>query len=158
MIAYEGFVDTVYDALLLFEAFSLKKIPGVTRRLTRDERERIGSGMIFIWDEDEAGILRWTDGRRWSSSRPCGNFIYTWHAMQDSNVPPSRFHNTARNHYPVLRGGLIKRALSINTADGRRMHLVSYYTAAQIEEKRLSIPRQDPKLQTIQIRRHLYPE
>ncbi|KAI8058036.1 Gti1/Pac2 family-domain-containing protein [Syncephalis plumigaleata] len=239
MVAYEGFVDSVYDALLLFEAFSFNKVPRVTRRLTREEREHIRSGVVFIWDEDEAGILRWTDGRRWSSSRPCGNFIvydeldagtmrdsfsmgvsiavnhhehphshyhhyhhypqhqppphhpmayghhhnrdngshmpgwpmgptpgyhhqgmhHTWqHTMQNNAMIPSRFHNTARNNYPVLRGGLIKRALSINTADGRRMHLVSYYTAAEVEQKRLNIPRLDPQFEDIRIRKHLYPE
>ncbi|KAI9593973.1 Gti1/Pac2 family-domain-containing protein [Syncephalis fuscata] len=221
MVAYEGFVDTVYDALILFEAFSFNKIPRVTRRLTREEREFIHSGVVFIWDEDEAGILRWTDGRRWSSSRPCGNFIVydeldagmmrdsmasgapiaahphnlhhlhshhpsvmynnrnsghmaswsmnspsgynqvinsSWHTMHSDTMMPSRSYNTARNSYPVLRGGLIKRALSINAADGRRMHMVSYYTANEVEQKRLQIPRMDPRFEGIQIRKDLYPE
>ncbi|RKP06310.1 Gti1/Pac2 family-domain-containing protein, partial [Thamnocephalis sphaerospora] len=146
MEGYYGFVDSVYDALILFEAFCAKKIPRVTRRLTREERDRIRSGSVFLWDEDEASILRWTDGRRWSSSRPCGNFI-----VYDEL-------DAFGSNYPILRGGLIKRALSINTADGRRMHLVSYYTASDVESGRLTVPRTDPNLANIRIREQIYPE
>jgi hypothetical protein len=177
--------------------------------LTREERDHIRSGSVFIWDEDEANILRWTDGRRWSSSRPCGNFIIydeldsglsrdssmmsanshnsqssmyssrnsgqivSWHMDPNASydqqhqqqrsaqwhaAQASRACNTARNNYSVLRGGLIKRALSINAADGRRMHLVSYYTASDVERKQLKVPRNDPRFEGVKIRKLLYPE
>ncbi|KAG0198650.1 hypothetical protein BGX28_007913, partial [Mortierella sp. GBA30] len=35
----------------------------------------IESGSVFVFDEDESGICRWTDGRIWSPSRICGNFL-----------------------------------------------------------------------------------
>ncbi|KAG0044248.1 hypothetical protein BGZ83_010507 [Gryganskiella cystojenkinii] len=35
----------------------------------------IEPGSVFVFDEDESGICRWTDGRIWSPSRICGNFL-----------------------------------------------------------------------------------
>ncbi|KAF9113548.1 hypothetical protein BGX27_001309 [Mortierella sp. AM989] len=32
-------------------------------------------GSVFVFDEEESGICRWTDGRIWSPSRICGNFL-----------------------------------------------------------------------------------
>ncbi|KAF9106384.1 hypothetical protein BGX29_009677 [Mortierella sp. GBA35] len=32
-------------------------------------------GSVFVFDENESGICRWTDGRIWSPSRICGNFL-----------------------------------------------------------------------------------
>lgn len=35
----------------------------------------ITSGSVFVFDEDESGIKRWTDGFYWSPSRILGNFL-----------------------------------------------------------------------------------
>ncbi|KAF8984605.1 hypothetical protein BGZ46_007518 [Entomortierella lignicola] len=35
----------------------------------------ITPGSVFVFDEEESGICRWTDGRIWSPSRICGNFL-----------------------------------------------------------------------------------
>lgn len=35
----------------------------------------ITSGSVFVFDEDESGIKRWTDGFFWSPSRILGNFL-----------------------------------------------------------------------------------
>lgn len=35
----------------------------------------ITSGSVFVFDEDESGIKRWTDGYFWSPSRILGNFL-----------------------------------------------------------------------------------
>ncbi|KAF8940056.1 hypothetical protein BGZ47_007902 [Haplosporangium gracile] len=32
-------------------------------------------GSVFVFDEEESGICRWTDGKIWSPSRICGNFL-----------------------------------------------------------------------------------
>ncbi|KAF9130027.1 hypothetical protein BGW39_003551 [Mortierella sp. 14UC] len=32
-------------------------------------------GSVFVFDEEESGIHRWTDGKIWSPSRICGNFL-----------------------------------------------------------------------------------
>jgi hypothetical protein len=39
------------------------------------ERRMITSGSVFVFDEDESGIKRWTDGFFWSPSRILGNFL-----------------------------------------------------------------------------------
>ncbi|KAI1303227.1 hypothetical protein EDD11_005441 [Mortierella claussenii] len=35
----------------------------------------ITPGSVFVFDETESGICRWTDGRIWSPSRICGNYL-----------------------------------------------------------------------------------
>lgn len=42
-------------------------LPLIKRRLNATERERLKSGNVFVWEEAEndGGLLRWTDGRRW---------------------------------------------------------------------------------------------
>lgn len=35
----------------------------------------ISSGSVFVFDEEESGIKRWTDGFFWSPSRILGNFL-----------------------------------------------------------------------------------
>lgn len=56
------------DAHIILEAVRLNILPLIRRRLTASEREQLVSGNIFVWEEAEndGGLLRWTDGRRWS--------------------------------------------------------------------------------------------
>lgn len=50
-------------------------MPKVTRRLREEERGLIRSGQVFVFDEQESGIKRWTDGLLWSPSRILWNFL-----------------------------------------------------------------------------------
>ncbi|KDQ17404.1 hypothetical protein BOTBODRAFT_105739 [Botryobasidium botryosum FD-172 SS1] len=70
-----GWINTTEDALLILEAASRGLIPRVTRRLVDRERRMITSGSVFVFDENESGIKRWTDGLLWSPSRILGNFL-----------------------------------------------------------------------------------
>jgi hypothetical protein len=70
-----GWIETTGDALLILEAARRGLIPRVTRRLVESERKMITSGSVFVFDEDESGIKRWTDGFFWSPSRILGNFL-----------------------------------------------------------------------------------
>ncbi|KDQ58163.1 hypothetical protein JAAARDRAFT_129267, partial [Jaapia argillacea MUCL 33604] len=70
-----GWIETTGDALLILEAARRGIIPRVTRRLVDSERKMITSGSVFVFDEDESGIKRWTDGFFWSPSRILGNFL-----------------------------------------------------------------------------------
>ncbi|KAK1231929.1 Global transcription regulator sge1 [Marasmius sp. AFHP31] len=70
-----GWIETTGDALLILEAARRGLIPRVTRRLVDSERKMITSGSVFVFDEDESGIKRWTDGFYWSPSRILGNFL-----------------------------------------------------------------------------------
>lgn len=70
-----GFIETTYDALLIFEAARRGAIPRITRRLNDPEKPMIHSGAVFLFDEHESGIKRWTDSIVWSPSRILGNFL-----------------------------------------------------------------------------------
>lgn len=59
-------------------------MPKVPRRLRDDERKLIRSGSVFVFDEHESGIKRWTDGLLWSPSRILWNFLVSIHAMTTS--------------------------------------------------------------------------
>ena len=72
---WSGWIETTGDALLILEAAKRGLIPRVTRRLVDSERKMITSGSVFVFDEDESGIKRWTDGFFWSPSRILGNFL-----------------------------------------------------------------------------------
>ncbi|KAH8105347.1 Gti1/Pac2 family-domain-containing protein [Cristinia sonorae] len=72
---WSGWIETTGDALLILEAARRGLIPRVTRRLVDSERKMITSGSVFVFDEDESGIRRWTDGFFWSPSRILGNFL-----------------------------------------------------------------------------------
>lgn len=72
---FHGFIATTYDALLVFEAARRGIIPRVTRRLNDSERTMVQSGAVFVYDEQESGIKRWTDGHSWSPSRILANFL-----------------------------------------------------------------------------------
>lgn len=62
-----GLVQTPRDAYLLLEACRVGKLYRITRRLTDLERSQIiRPGAVFVWEEKEAGIKRWTDHVRWS--------------------------------------------------------------------------------------------
>jgi len=76
MQTFYGFVQTTNDALLLFEACRIGKLKRIQRRLSESERlSQVVSGSVFIWDEEESGIKRWTDGKTWSPSRIHGSFL-----------------------------------------------------------------------------------
>ncbi|XAO26384.1 hypothetical protein I312_105221 [Cryptococcus bacillisporus CA1280] len=72
---FRGYIETTFDALLVFEAARRGMIPRVTRRLIERERAMVQSGAVFVFDEHESGIKRWTDGLVWSPSRILNNFL-----------------------------------------------------------------------------------
>lgn len=80
--SYVGLIRTTQEALKLLAACDLPDTtPGhpprrIPRRLLDSERAAlVRSGNVFVWDEAEAGIRRWTDGRVWSASRVNGCFL-----------------------------------------------------------------------------------
>jgi hypothetical protein len=65
-------IRDAHDAHVVLEAVRLNVLPLIKRRLVASERERLTTGNVFVWEEaeDEGGLLRWTDGRRWCVVRP----------------------------------------------------------------------------------------
>ncbi|KAL7319160.1 Global transcription regulator sge1 [Mucor circinelloides] len=72
---FHGYIETTQDSLLVFEACRRNILPKVSRRLQERERRMVRSGSVFVFDEKDSGIKRWTDGLVWSPSRILGNFL-----------------------------------------------------------------------------------
>lgn len=65
------------DAHVVLEAVRLNILPLIRRRLTSGERDQLKTGNVFVWEEaeDDGGLLRWTDGRRWWVSSSLNGII-----------------------------------------------------------------------------------
>ncbi|KAI9592615.1 Gti1/Pac2 family-domain-containing protein [Syncephalis fuscata] len=168
METYHGHMRTLRDALMVIEACCLNILPRVRHRLSDRERCLVQSGTVFVWDESETGMRRWTDGRSWSPSRVVNGFLsYRELAGRrqrtpvDSAIPVGRTPNirsVSRREFRYQPDGLIKRALSFRTTSGRRWHLISYYRESSIINGQLITPSADPRLAHIQLPPGIYPE
>ena len=185
MQTYHGHVRTPADAILLFEACRMGLLPRVARRLSEKERQMIKSGSVFVWDEREAGMRRWTDGKSWSASRVSGSFL-TYREMEGKRggggngyAPPvaalSRPGRTPESApgsesdidvpgeegpdgYRYKPDGLVKQSFSITTSQGNHLHLISYYSRSHPASQQLPTPTTDPSLAKIRPTKGLYPE
>lgn len=181
METYHGHVRTPQDAIILFEACRLGLLPRVQRRLSEKERQQIKSGSVFVWDEREAGMRRWTDGKSWSASRVSGSFL-TYREMEGKRGGNGYSGNQARktgraspegqkngdaddqdadegpDGYRYKPDGLMKQSFSITTNSGQHLHLISYYSRSHPTAQPLKQPSTDPALRTIRPQKGMYPE
>ncbi|KAJ5888493.1 hypothetical protein N7495_008534 [Penicillium taxi] len=177
METYYGHVRTPADAIILFEACRMGLLPRVQRRLSEKERQSIRSGSVFVWDEREAGMRRWTDGKSWSASRVSGSFL-TYREMEgkrggsvsQASVPrvgkspeSGRGSDDDREDegpdgYRYKPDGLMKQSFSITTSAGQHLHLISYYARAHPSAVNLQQPTTDPALRHVRPQKGLYPE
>ncbi|KAL1581907.1 hypothetical protein WHR41_09434 [Cladosporium halotolerans] len=170
METYNGHVRTPADAIILFEACHIGLLPRVQRRLSERERQLIKSGSVFVWEESEAGIRRWTDGRSWSASRVSGSFL-TYREMEgkrgvstfENSAPCESMQNGAEQEsdggfdgYRYKPDGLVKQSFSITTNDGRHMHLISYYSQPSQAGQRPVQPTNDPQLHHVWTEKGIY--
>ncbi|KAJ5174832.1 uncharacterized protein N7482_000709 [Penicillium canariense] len=180
METYYGHVRTPADAIILFEACRMGLLPRVQRRLSEKERQSIRSGSVFVWDEREAGMRRWTDGKSWSASRVSGSFL-TYREMEGKrgggSVPQSSVSRAGKT--PESRGsdeergdgtdegpdgyrykpdGLMKQSFSITTSTGQHLHLISYFSRSHPAANNLQQPTTDPALRHVRPQKGLYPE
>ncbi|KAF9884067.1 hypothetical protein FE257_002356 [Aspergillus nanangensis] len=181
METYYGHVRTPADAIILFEACRIGLLPRVQRRLSEKERQLIRSGSVFVWDEREAGMRRWTDGKSWSASRVSGSFL-TYREMEGKRggngvsqttpipragkTPESRGSDDDRGDgpdegpdgYRYKPDGLMKQSFSITTSTGQHLHLISYYSRSHPSAANLQQPTNDPTLRHVRPQKGLYPE
>ncbi|KAI8055091.1 Gti1/Pac2 family-domain-containing protein, partial [Syncephalis plumigaleata] len=150
METYFGYIETVQDALLIFESCRIGALPRVHRRLNERERRWLRSGSVYVWDEEESDVRRWTDGRLWSPSRIRGRFL-VYREL-------SCRRTEAMDRLLFKQNGLIKRTIAVETSSGRRLHLISYFSEADLATGVLPRPRFDSRLQHVQIPREIYPE
>ncbi|OAQ25552.1 hypothetical protein K457DRAFT_80523, partial [Linnemannia elongata AG-77] len=71
---YLGRVDETVDALIILEACR-QAATTPPSAATPTNPSLIIPGSVFVFDEEESGICRWTDGKIWSPSRICDNFL-----------------------------------------------------------------------------------
>ncbi|SPO25783.1 related to cAMP-independent regulatory protein pac2 [Ustilago trichophora] len=150
---YRGHIKTTKDAILLLAACDLVEDAGspglppprrVTRRLLDSERaDLICSGSIFVWDEKEAGMRRWTDGKCWSASRVSGCFL-TYRELEARKKPSSSITGGPTSNLYKAEG-LIKQSFSMTTTSGRKLHVISYYTKRDVREGLLRRVSEDPR-------------
>jgi hypothetical protein len=175
METYHGHVRTPNDAIILFEACRIGILPRVQRRLSEKERQQIKSGSVFVWDEREAGMRRWTDGKSWSASRVSGSFL-TYREMEGkrggSALPtPAAKRASGKSPegsatgesdgegpdgYRYKPDGLMKQSFSITTSSGQHLHLISYYSRSN--SNNLPQPTNDAQLRHIRPPKNMYPE
>jgi hypothetical protein len=153
METYYGYIRTCADAIIIFQACEGGILPRLQRRLSEKERQSIRSGSVFVWDEDEGGMRRWTDGRSWSSSRVNGRFL-AYREMEKEALQAKGSHD--EDHSLCFKvNGLIKQSFSITVTTGQRLHLISYHS--QNSTNGLQIPINDPTLQSICPRKSFFP-
>lgn len=97
---FYGLVENTLDALRIFQMCRDGRLNRVRRRLHERERRLIRSGSVFVFDEEESGIKRWTDGRLWSPSRILGNFLIYRELEKKGHVSQSK--SIKRSHSQLL--------------------------------------------------------
>lgn len=147
MESYHGLIVTARDALILLEASELELIPVSTRRLTDFERARlVKNGAVFVWNENDSKMKRWTDGRTWSASRVNGAFL-TYREMDSS----------AKKTLTIKGSGLIKQSFSVINKFGDKYHVISYVDSEFSINENLARPSMDPRFANVVINRDNYP-
>ncbi|KAG7293814.1 hypothetical protein NEMBOFW57_003871 [Staphylotrichum longicolle] len=143
------------------------------RRLSEKERQAIRSGSVFVWDEREAGMRRWTDGKSWSASRVSGSFL-TYREMEGkrgnafggsrrgAGKTPDSGRGSDDDHddgepdgYRYKPDGLTKQSFSITNSAGQHLHLIAYYSRGPLD---LPQPSNDSALRHIVPAKGMYPE
>lgn len=180
METYRGHVRSPQDAIILFEACRLGLLPRVQRRLSEKERQSIRSGSVFVWDEREAGMRRWTDGKSWSASRVAGSFL-NYREMEGKRGGSQNYNSPvtgsgAKAHggsphdqdmeggegpadgYRYKADGLVKQSFSITTTQGQHLHLISYYSRSDPHAAILQQPSTDVHLRDIHPQKGMYPD
>ncbi|KAF9945583.1 hypothetical protein BGZ65_010596, partial [Modicella reniformis] len=173
---FHGYIETTQDTLLIFEACRRGLLPRICRRLQEKERRIVQSGTVFVFDERESGIKRWTDGLVWSPSRILGNFLVyreldkrnsgkkdaspidrASRSSSSSDVESAIEKNKERalvgsltNSYRFKKNGLVKKTMSI-VVNGVSQHLISYYSKDDVLAGRLRTPSSVPELASLEI-------
>ncbi|KAJ6584372.1 Gti1/Pac2 family-domain-containing protein [Mycena capillaripes] len=147
-------IRDVADAHKVLEAVRLNILPLIRRRLVAHERAQLKSGNVFVWEEsedsDEGGLVRWTEGRRWSQSRMRGDYLFyeekieTTHEEKQAKAArrASKASDLAialpappkRKDRPSKVDGLTKQTYSVTvhipgTSSIRKWHVVAYFSA-----------------------------
>ncbi|KAK8844122.1 hypothetical protein IAR55_006916 [Kwoniella newhampshirensis] len=160
------------DAIHILEAVRLGIVPRVTRRLTGHERAMIRPGTVWVWEEEETNMRRWTDGRRWGASRVGGGgFLVYTESSESLSPPPSRPDSPYHPHYSSPSSSrrpesLIKQTYSTTmthpvTGKVKKFHVVAYSSKHNPQgdaHNPLPLPHQLPTLSPLKVTPGIWPE
>ncbi|WRT69290.1 uncharacterized protein IL334_006274 [Kwoniella shivajii] len=168
------------DAIHILEAVRLGIVPRVTRRLTGHERAMIRPGTVWVWEEEETNMRRWTDGRRWGASRVGGGgFLVYTESSESLSPPPSRSDSPYGQHSGYYPGpgsssssssrrpeSLIKQTYSTTmthpvTGKLKKFHVVAYSSKHNPQgdvHNPLPLPHQLPALSSLRVTPGIWPE
>lgn len=140
---YFGLILNLQDALLVLEGTRCLILPCVKRRLNSEERQQICAGAVYVWNENECGMKRWTDGKIWLASKVKSPFL-TYHELDESR-------NAKDN-------GLIKQIFSLTTKQNTKLHLIAYYSPLRRMDGYLVdlTPSNDPSLSMLSLHPEIY--
>ncbi|KZV75018.1 hypothetical protein PENSPDRAFT_572106, partial [Peniophora sp. CONT] len=139
---WSGWIETTGDALIILEAARRGLIPRVTRRLVDSERKMITSGSVFVFDEEESGIRRWTDGLFWSASRILGNFLLYRETDKRGAGHKSSRSDAAAEEAPAPAAAAAAASSSSSAADSSKAGDAHSLSRPRAETSRLGIDRQ----------------
>ncbi|KAJ7922664.1 Gti1/Pac2 family-domain-containing protein [Mycena leptocephala] len=145
-------IRDITDAHRVLEAVRLNILPLIKRRLVAHERAQLRSGNVFVWEESEYedGLVRWTEGRRWSQSKMRGDCLFyeekigtteaekqakaVRRAMKASDSSEPIPMPPKRKDRPAKVDGLIKQTYSVavqipGALRTKKWHVVAYYSA-----------------------------
>lgn len=114
--AIKGGLANPLDALLLLEVNNLTRI---RKRPTYSERQVIGAGSVFVWNEEESGFSKWYDGRTWKLLRRGLTSSTSIEVLGDRN---HLSEGEKSNDKPLL-----KIAFTFITNLGNKWNLISYH-------------------------------
>lgn len=167
--SFTGFVATASDAAVLLEASMQGYLLRVSCRPSLYDKVAVAqSGNVFIFEEKESKIRRWTDGIKWSPSRMLDGFmlyreldgeqitsghnkrLVPSHQRTSASVTQieSELYGSLIESYAFKHNGLMKKTIGVKFA-GSEWRLVSYYNADDVRSGILQCPSRDPGLQSI---------
>ncbi|ODO09405.1 hypothetical protein I350_03005 [Cryptococcus amylolentus CBS 6273] len=159
------------DAIHILEAVRLGIVPRVTRRLTGHERSLIRPGTVWVWEEEETNMRRWTDGRRWGASRVGNGGFLVYNESLESLSPPHAggdmpYGDPYYQIPPRRPDSLVKQTYSTSmthpvTGKVKKFHVVAYaskHNPGGDGTNPLPQPHQLPALRHLQVQSGIWPE
>lgn len=134
-----GYINSYDEALLVVHAARLGALDVTKERLNVDARERIESGNIFCFIENMSGMKRWTDGRIWSPSKICGEFLIYQEVprhLSKNSLKKQKEIDKIYDKESCIRRGIREEAIDRTTMhkktvcirhENKTYHIVAYY-------------------------------
>ena len=156
METYFGDINTSQDAIKLFEACRLGLLPQTQHRLSLSERRRIRPDSVFVWNDRNGHLRRWTDSRAWGPCRIDGRFV-SYQEMA-GRFCKQKLNQEGASTYWFKSNGMVKRTFTSKTSNGTRFHLVAYSSPQHSQVSKLSRPTEDHQLSKIRPAEETYRE